>query len=230
MPIIPKEAFEAVQAMMKTRTKTSTAPKKHIFTNILYCDECHKGMWYKANQKGYRCGGNIKHGTTFCLNKAPIREKELTHVILEDLEVLFDTLKDKNFMNTLVMKLDKKKQLIQKELLASQYELGKLKDKKLEYVNLYTENVISIEELTEYRGLTDEKIKSLQLQQARLEEKMQECKSEDFAFHIGNKLKEVLGLKELTPKILHSLVEKITCNQDGSVNIQYSFVNPLQVK
>ncbi|WP_161487148.1 hypothetical protein [Neobacillus mesonae] len=32
--------------------KTGTAQYKHLFTNLLYCDECNKGMWYKANQKG----------------------------------------------------------------------------------------------------------------------------------------------------------------------------------
>ncbi|MFQ3544237.1 recombinase family protein [Halobacillus rhizosphaerae] len=229
-PIIPKETFNAVQAMMKTRTKASTAPKKHIFTNTLYCDNCKKGMWFKANQKGYRCGGNIKHGSSFCLNKVAIREKELTQVILEDLKLLFETLKDESFMNTLISKLNTKKQLIQKEVILSQNELAELKNKKLEYVNLYTENVISKEELKEYRHLTDEKIKEIQIKQAILEEKMLECENENYAVHINNKLKDVLTLKELTPKILHSLVEKITCNQDGSVNIQYSFVNPLQLQ
>ena len=33
-------------------------------------------MWYKTNQKGYRCGGNIKHGDAYCGNKKVIREKE----------------------------------------------------------------------------------------------------------------------------------------------------------
>lgn len=55
--IIPKETFNAVQGMLENRTRTTTAPKKHLFTDILYCEECQKGMWFKANQKGYSCGG-----------------------------------------------------------------------------------------------------------------------------------------------------------------------------
>ena len=82
--------------------------------------------------------------------------------------------------------------------------------------------------MVEYRDLTDNKIKALQIKKAQLDEKMQECANEDYAIHIGNKLKDVLTLKELTPNILHSLVEKITCEHDGSVRIQYSFVNPFQ--
>jgi site-specific DNA recombinase len=74
--IIPKETFNAVQTMIQRRTRTVTAPKKHLFTNILYCcEECQKGMWFKTNQKGYRRGGNIRHGDSFCLNKVVVREK-----------------------------------------------------------------------------------------------------------------------------------------------------------
>ncbi|MGO4890021.1 recombinase family protein [Anaerobacillus sp. MEB173] len=142
--IIPKETFKAVQEMMATRTRTATAPKKHLFTNVLYCEECQKGMWFKPNQKGYRCGGNIRHGETFCVNNVAVKEKELKHIILEDLKALFNSMREDSFMNSLLNKLNVKKNQLLKEL------------------------------------------------------------------H------------------LHSLVEKVTCEHDGSVRIQYSFVNPLQ--
>ena len=147
---------------------------------------------------------------------------------MEDLQTLFNSLKEENFMNTLLNKLNKKKQQILKELKSTQSEIEAFKNKKLEYVNLFTENVISKEELVEYRELTDNKIKALQIKKDQLDEKMQECENENYAVHIGQNLKDVLTLKELTPQILHSLVEKVTCTRDGSVQIQYSFVNPLQ--
>ncbi|WP_367890486.1 hypothetical protein [Bacillus rhizoplanae] len=31
-------------------------------------------MWYNANQKGYRCGGNIKHGSVFCENQKRLKK------------------------------------------------------------------------------------------------------------------------------------------------------------
>jgi site-specific DNA recombinase len=226
--IIPKETFNAVQALMQSRTRTATAPKKHMFTNILYCEECQKGMWYKANQKGYRCGGNIKHGNTFCISKVAVRENELMHVIMGDLQTLFDSLREENFLNALMNKLNVKKRTVLKEIETVQSEIATLKNKKLEYVNLYTENVISKDDLVEYRELTDNKIKDLQIKKVQLDEKLKECEDHNFAINIGNKLKEVLNLNELTPALLHSLVEKITCNQNGTVHIQYSFVNPLQ--
>lgn len=226
--IIPKETFNTVQEFIQSRTRTATAPKKHLFTNVLYCEECEKGMWYKANQKGYRCGGNIRNGHTFCINTVAIREKELMHVILDDLKFLFNSLREDSFLNTLLNKLNRKKQQILNELAATQSEVEALKGKKLDYINLFTENVITKEELVEYREMTDNKIKALQIKKTQLDEKIQKCNDENYALHIGKKLKNVLTLKELTPEMLHSLVKKITCTRDGNVHIQYNFVNPLQ--
>lgn len=95
--------------MLQTRTRTTTAPKKHLFTNVLYCKSCQKGMWYKADQKGYRCGANIKHGDTFCLNRVVIREKELKHIILKDLQELFQSIQDDEFLQSLQARLDQKR-------------------------------------------------------------------------------------------------------------------------
>lgn len=39
--IIAKELFDTVQVMMASRTRTGTAPQKHLFTNVLYCEECN---------------------------------------------------------------------------------------------------------------------------------------------------------------------------------------------
>jgi site-specific DNA recombinase len=147
---------------------------------------------------------------------------------MEDLQTLFNSLKEENFLNMLMNKLNVKKRNVLKELEAIQSQMETLRNNKLEYVNLYTENVLTKEDLVEYREITDNKIKGLQIKKAQLDEKLKECENENHAINIGKKLKDVLNLKELTPSILHSLVEKITCNHDGTVHIKYSFVNPLQ--
>lgn len=42
--IIPRDLFDAVKQQMKIRTKYITAPKKHLFTNILFCKDCGTGV------------------------------------------------------------------------------------------------------------------------------------------------------------------------------------------
>ncbi len=90
-------------------------------------------------------------------------------------------------------------------------------------------NALSKEELIEARELTDVNTNELQLKKSQLIEIMNDCNNEDYVIHISVKLKDVISLEELTPQVLHSLVEKITCTHEGEIHIHYSFVNPLQV-
>lgn len=172
--------------------------------------------------------GRIMQEQGLVSTRVVIREKELMQVIVDDLQALFNTLKEDNYEKTLLNKLNKKKQIILKELKAAQSEIESLKMEKLEYVKLHINKVITQDELVDYREITDSKIKSLQLKLDQLRDKIQECENENYAIQIGNKLKDILTLNELTPEILHSLVKKINCNKDGDIHIHYSFVNPLQ--
>lgn len=170
------------------------------------------GMWYKAHQKGYRCGGNLRHGDTFCMNKVAVREKELVHIIMNDLKPLYNTLKEESFVQTLLKKLNNKKHQIQKELQKTQSEIDALKQKKLDYVNLFTDDIISREELVEYHELTYNKIKELLTKKTQLNEKKTNVKMKITQFlSAKKKLKVILSLDKLTPQILHPLVERITC-------------------
>lgn len=51
-PIISLETFKTVEKILNMRTKAATAPSTHLFSNLIFCEDCGKGMWYKANQKG----------------------------------------------------------------------------------------------------------------------------------------------------------------------------------
>lgn len=55
-PIISLETFKAVEKMLQKRTKAATAPSTHLFSNLIFCEDCGKGLWYRANSKHYRCG------------------------------------------------------------------------------------------------------------------------------------------------------------------------------
>ncbi|MCM3735782.1 hypothetical protein M3215_08110 [Bacillus cytotoxicus] len=91
-------------------------------------------MWYKANQKGYCCGGNIKNGIAFCTNKLDIREKELQHIIQTDLKELFQSFQDNAIMASIINKLQTKKRQIQNELTTTEIEIDFLKEKRLDYI------------------------------------------------------------------------------------------------
>jgi site-specific DNA recombinase len=227
-PIISKETFQAVKTMLQTRTRTTTAPKKHLFTNVLLCEHCQKGMWYKTNQKGYRCDGNIKYGDTFCDNRVVIREKELKHEIIQDLKQLFKSIQDEAFLKSLQKRLDQKKHSIKKELANTENKIKKLRSRKKDYIDMFADEIISREELVDYRKQIDKEISDFEKAKIQYKEKLNECDSESYAIDLGQKLKEVSILNDLNSQLLHSLVSKITCSNDGNLRIHYNFVNPFE--
>ncbi|UDK97049.1 hypothetical protein EYB33_12375 [Lysinibacillus sphaericus] len=85
----------------------------------------------KANQKGYRCERNIRHGYTFCVNNNAVRERELISIIMNDLKPLYNTFKEESYTKNLMKKLNKKKHQLQTELEKTQSEIDALKQKKL---------------------------------------------------------------------------------------------------
>lgn len=183
-------------------------------------------MWYKANQKGYRCGGNIKYGDTFCLNRVVIREKELKQIILKDLQELFQSVQDDEFILNLKKRLDKKKVSITKEIAKIENNAVKLRSRKKNYLDMYADEIISREELVDYRKQIDREIAELETAKIEYQAKLEECESENYAIDLGKKLKDVSILNDLTPQVLHSLVSKVTCSIDGNLRIYYNFLNP----
>jgi len=65
-PIISRETFDAVQNQLEQRRKYITAPKIHLFTNVLFCADCGTGMWFRSNRDGYICGAYARHGKKAC--------------------------------------------------------------------------------------------------------------------------------------------------------------------
>jgi site-specific DNA recombinase len=225
-PIISKETFQSVKKMLQTRTRTTTAPKKHLFTNVLYCESCQKGMWYKTNQKGYRCGGNIKHGDTFCLNRIVIREQELKQIILEDIQELIKSISDEEIMISLKARLDHRKVSITKELAKVENNVSRLHSRKKDYLDMYADNLLTREELLAYREQLDKELIEVDKSKTELQEKLKECESESYAMDLGKKLEGISALGDLTPQVLHSLVSKVTCSLEGNLSIHYNFVKP----
>ncbi|WP_282173127.1 hypothetical protein [Cytobacillus firmus] len=80
----------------------------------------------------------------------------------------------------------------------------------------------------EYRKQIDQEVSNLETAKIKYQEKLEECESENYAIDLGKKLKEVSILNDLTPQVLHSLVNKVTCSVDGNLRIHYNFVNPFE--
>ena len=229
-PIISLETFKAVENLLIKRTKEATAPSKHLFSNLIFCEDCGKGMWYKANQKGYRCGGNIRYGERFCSNKTPLRSKDLEQVIANDIKALFQIFKDKSFMARLEYKLNAKKHQIQEKLQIAEKKISTLEKKKHNYVDLFKEEIISNEDLIELRLSVNNEIDEIKSAIIDFKGELTNCSNENYLQSLKNKLEQFLEVEELTPQMLNALVDKITISANGEIRIHYSFENPFETQ
>ena len=226
--IISKETFNAVQTMLKKRTSAATAPSTHLFSNLIFCEECGKGMWYKANQKGYRCGGNIRHGERYCLNRQPIRSADVEQVILSDLRNLFEFFKDDSLLSDFENKVNSKKYHIQESIKKLDDKIESLELKRRNYIDLFTEQIISREELDVARASVNSEIEILKLNKSELENNLESCCSQSHTLALKKKLEQFLSVEKLNSQMLNSLVNKITFSIDGEIKIHYNFENPFQ--
>lgn len=229
-PIVSVETFRAVEKMLQKRTKAATAPSTHLFSNLIYCEECGKGLWYRANSEHYRCGGYIRHGERYCLNKMPIRLNEIKRVIQNDLKDLFQFFRDDSLINQFESKMNVNRQHIQRAIQNAEKKIEKLGMSKRNYLDLYTEGIISKEELTKLREDVSKEIEELNTNKSELSDELDSNLSESYSLTLKKKLEKFLLVEELNKHMINTLVEKISWNQNGELRIHYSFENPLQMK
>jgi site-specific DNA recombinase len=223
--IISKKDFEAVQQLIKSRKRTRPQAEKHLFTNTAYCADCGRGMHYKANSKGYICGNYNKHGAKACSNHL-VREADLHSVILQDFKTLVSSLNNDSVIRSLEAKLRKQKQQAQKQIKSLSKELEHLKSKKKKTLNLLVDDIISKEDYDEYINDINKQIDDLSLIITQTESSLHITDDELAIQELKQSLEVFMDFKELTPEILHRLIDRIEIKADGSPRIFYRFSNP----
>jgi DNA invertase Pin-like site-specific DNA recombinase/ssDNA-binding Zn-finger/Zn-ribbon topoisomerase 1 len=223
--IIPRDVFDAVQQQLKIRTKFITAPKKHLFTNVLFCSDCGKGMWYRSNRKGYVCGNYARHGKKACSSHS-IKEDVLTDTVLTDIEKLVKEIHQEQYVKQLEAQSKKSKQSLQKQLDKVEKQVNIIKGRKRKYINMLAEEIITQEEYREIVEANNIEIKELVEKKTDLLTAMASEKTVDNIELLKQELLQFVNFDELTPEILHRLINRIEVNADGAPIIHYRFSAP----
>lgn len=222
--LISREDFEAAQRHMEGRKRQQVKPKakKHLFTNHLYCDDCGKSLWYVQNRKGYVCGTYYKHGKR-CCTQHRVNEAELVETILNDLRSMTTALEEQAVMTKLESKLQQSAKQAERLLMSLSKQIERLKEEKKSFIKLLANGTISE---TEYRDVTssnNKEIMKLQEKAAQMEASQVEHVGSSHYLKLKKELKRFIGLNELTPTVLHRLVNKVVVKEDGSAKIHYKF-------
>ncbi|WP_232463426.1 recombinase family protein [Tumebacillus avium] len=223
-PIISREDFEAVQALMKNRYVKRPKAKKHLFTNYLYCADCGTALWYLQNRKAYVCGRFKKHGQNACTSHS-MKEDHLTKLILSDLRELVNAGVDRaTVLTRLELNVTKESQEKVKRVQKLEKEIEKLKAENRKFLKLLADDTISKDEYKEITEFNRNKVEELQRETVKAKKfANMQVSQKAFMQHLD----KLLELDELYEAILQRLIARVDVGENQEITVQYRFADPV---
>ena len=237
--IIEDEVFDKAQEILKGRNKAfnishERQSNKYLFSTLIKCKDC--GWSFRRTVRQYKntyvrwvCSGHNGNGADSCPNAVTVDEEELIQVLQEYFNLVLSKKKKvidyvvKEFQR--VYKAKDENVEYEKELTS---ELNKLCRAREKYMNMYTDDLISREEL-------NEKIGGMRKEIERLEN---ELKMVSYNLTKGDQLEAILNstfkqleditdVHEMTNVQLKRLVSKIEVDSEGNVDIFLRLIGDL---
>lgn len=224
-PIVSREMFEQVQSLLDQKAKRGrggTRKRKHLFTNIAFCSECGKGLWYRANRKGYICGSYAKHGNKACTNHV-IKEQQLKEIILDDLKRMAETLEHPDLESKIKKKVKATAKQNESRLQSIEKQIQKQMELKRNALQKFISEDLSKLDYDDFVNMVQEKIQQLEIEKAEIKKAIVEKQAAIKISEILEQLKGFLNFNTLTSEMLLRFVEKIEVTKSKDVKIYYKF-------
>ena len=229
--IIEPEVFENAQQIMKERSnnfrlENQRQSNRHLFSTLIKCKECGKSFRrmvrsYQSTYVRWVCSEHNVHGADTCPNAVAVDEDELIAALQEEFAKILSNKKRtvdyvvSEFANA--YKAKDENESCKKELTSG---LNRLQRTRQKYMDMYTDDLISREELKN-------KIGGLRKEIERLEN---ELKRINFNINKGEQLEAVLNdtfktiesiadVRQMTNSQLKRIVQRIEVDKDGNVDI-----------
>ena len=237
--IIEDETFEKAQEILRGRHDAfnlshERQSNKHLFSTLIKCKEC--GWSFRRTVRTYKntyvrwvCSGRNGRGVDSCPNKTGVDEEELIEVLQE---YFTNVLKQKkkviaHVVNEFqrVYKAKDENVEYEKELNA---ELAKLQKTRQKYMDMYTDDLISREELNEKIGGSRQEMERIENELKMVSYHL--TKGERLESILNNTFKEIediTDVHQMTNQQLKRLIQKIEVDKDGNVDIYLRLLGDL---
>ena len=207
---------------------------KYLFSTMIKCKEC--GWSFRRVERKYRevsvrwvCSGRNGKGADSCPNKTSVEEKELI-AALED--YFAKLLKNKKNVVQYVIDAFEKIYKAKDENINYERELNKelekLQSVRQKYMDMYTDDLISREELNEKLGGMRKKIAQLEnglkIAQYHIEKRDQ---LEIILNRTFRDVESIVNVADMTNAQLRKIVQKIEVDKDGNVDIYLRIMGEL---
>lgn len=220
--IISKEDFAIVQELIKTRTRQKVHQSTHLFTNIMFCEDCGKGMHFKKNRRGYVCGSFNKFGKKACTDHI-VREAELSDLILNDIREFILSVKTTDLFEEFKLSLDKFASAQKSTLIRHNSELESLLSRKSKALNKLLDDIIDKDDYDYIVKDINLKVEDLKAKISEINKNLDKIKNNFILNEVSKIKKEAIVPTELTPEILHRFVKRIEITKSGDAKVFYRF-------
>lgn len=237
--IIDDETFEKAQEILRSRHDAFNMTRerqsnKHLFSTLIKCKEC--GWSFRRSVRKYKntyirwvCSGHNGKGADSCPNAVTIDEEELIGVLQEYfVEVLKQKKKVINYVVNEFQRVYKAKDEnveYEKEL---NTQLTKLQKKRQKYMDMYTDDLISREELNEKIGGMRKEIEHLENELKMVSYHL--TKGEQLEVILNDTFKtieDIADIRQMTNAQLKRIIQKIQVDKDGNVDIYLRLLGDL---
>ena len=237
--IIEDKVFDKAQDILKGRHDSfkithERQSNKYLFSTLIKCKEC--GWSFRRTVRQYKntyvrwvCSGHNGKGADSCPNAVTVDEEELIQALQEYFQEILS--KKKKVINYVIKEFQRvykaKDENIEYEKQLN-VELNKLRKSREKYMDMYTDDLISREELNEKIGGMRKEIERLENELKMVSYHL--TKGEQLEAILNStfkQLEDITDVHEITNAQLKRLINKIEVDKDGNVDIYLRLIGDL---
>lgn len=237
--IIEDEVFDKAQDILKGRHDSfkithERQSNKYLFSTLIKCKECGWSFrrmvrQYKNTYVRWVCSGHNGKGADSCPNAVTVDEEELIQALQEYFQEILS--KKKKVINYVIKEFQRvykaKDENIEYEKQLNA-ELNKLRKSREKYMDMYTDDLISREELNEKIGGMRKEIERLENELKMVSYHL--TKGEQLEAILNStfkQLEDITDVHEMTNAQLKRLIQKIEVDKEGNVDIYLRLIGDL---
>ena len=237
--IIEDEVFDKAQDILKGRHDSfkithERQSNKYLFSTLIKCKEC--GWSFRRTVRQYKntyvrwvCSGHNGKGADNCPNAVTVDEEELIQALQDYFQEILS--KKKKVINYVIKEFQRvykaKDENIEYEKQLNA-ELNKLHKSREKYMDMYTDDLISREELNEKIGGVRKEIERLENELKMVSYHL--TKGEQLEAILNStfkQLEDITDVHEMTNAQLKRLIQKIEVDKEGNVDIYLRLIGDL---
>ncbi len=151
----------------------------------------------------------------------------LVSVIMQDIQLLLSNLSNVSVFKKLEIQLMKQSQQNEKLIKSIDAQLEKLKKRRNLAHDKHFDGDMPKNEYDDYVASINQEIDEIINRKYELEKSLQMSDNTLAFTELKKSLDDFMSFNELTPELLHKLIDRIEIKADGSPRIFYRFSNPL---